>query len=87
MNPNIERLKVIFIAAFLVAVVGVGIWQVGWIMPRKQCEQAHRWWDPGERVCAMPVLITSITRRPAADKQAEAAARAAIETSTAPAKR
>ena len=87
MNPNIERLKVIFIAAFLVAVVGVGIWQVGWIMPRKQCEQAHRWWDSGERVCAMPVLITSITRRPAADKQAEAAARAAIETSTAPAKR
>ena len=86
MNPNIERLKLIFIAAFFVAVVGVGIWQVGWIMPQKKCEQAHRWWDSGERVCAMPVLITSITRRPAADKQAEAAAKAAIESTSTPAK-
>ena len=85
MNPNIERLKLIFIAAFLVAVVIVGVWQVGWIIPQKRCEAAHRWWDPGERVCAMPVLITTITRRPAADKQAEAAARAALGQPSPPA--
>ncbi len=78
MNPNIERLKLIFVAAFVLAVVGVMVWQIGWIMPQKKCEKAHRWWDPGERVCAMPVLITTITRRPAADKQAEAEAAAAI---------
>ena len=87
MNPNIERLKLIFIAAFAVAVIGVMVWQVGWIIPQKRCEGQHRWWDAGERVCAMPVLITSITRRPAADKQAEAEAKAAIEGPTAPAKR
>ena len=86
MNPNIERLKLIFIAVFALAVVGVMIWQIGWIIPQKNCEKAHRWWDPGERVCAMPVLITTITRRPAADKQAEAAAKAAIEHTTAPTK-
>ena len=86
MNPNIERLKLIFIAAFAVAVIGVMVWQVGWIIPQKNCEKQHRWWDGGERVCAMPVLITTITRRPAADKQAEAAAKAAIDHTTAPAK-
>ena len=87
MNPNIERLKLIFVGVFAIAVVAVLVWQIGWIMPQKKCEKAHRWWDPGERVCAMPVLITTITRRPAADKQAEAEARAAIQGSTAPAKK
>ena len=84
MNPNIERIKLIFIAAFAVAVVGVLVWQVGWIMPRKHCEGLHRWWDGDQRVCAMPVLITTITRRPAADKQAEAAAKAAIGRAVVP---
>ena len=78
MNPNIERLKLIFIAAFAVAVVGVLVWQVGWIMPQKTCESAHRWWDRDQRVCAVPVLITTLTHRPAADPQAEAAAKAAL---------
>ena len=79
MNPNIERLKLIFIAVFVVAVVGVVTWQVGWIMPMKKCEvEKHGWWDPDQRICARPVVITDITRRPAADKAAEAAARAAV---------
>lgn len=78
MNPNIERLKLIFIAVFVVTVIGVGVWQVGWIMPQKKCEAAHKWWDSGQRVCATPVLITSITRRPAADKAGEDAARQAL---------
>ena len=78
MNPNIERLKLIFIAAFAVAVVGVLVWQVGWIMPQKQCEGAHHWWDRDQRVCATPVLITTLTHRPAADPRAEAAAKAAL---------
>jgi hypothetical protein len=79
MNPNIERLKLIFIAVFALAVVGVVTWQVGWIMPMKKCEvEKHGWWDPDQRICARPVLVTTLTHRPAADKQAEAAARAAI---------
>ena len=79
MNPNIERLKLIFIAAFVVAVVGVAAWQIHWIIPMKKCEvEQHGWWDSAQRICARPVVITDITRRPAADKAAEAAARAAV---------
>lgn len=78
MNPNIERLKLIFIAAFAALVVGVLVWQFGWIMPQKTCEGAHRWWDGDGRVCAQPVLISDITGRTIQDKQAEAEAKAAL---------
>ena len=78
MNPNIERLKLIFIVIFAVLVVGVGVWQVGWIIPQKNCEKARKWWDSAQRVCAQPVLISDITGRTIQDKQAEAQAKAAI---------
>lgn len=78
MNANIERLKLIFLGIFVVAAIGVGVWQVGWDMPRRKCEAVHKWWDHGQRVCATPVLISDITGRTIADKQAEAEARAAI---------
>lgn len=85
MNPNIERLKLIFIGLFAVIVVGVLVWQVGWIMPQKKCEGAHKWWDGDERVCAQPVLISDITGRTIQDKKAEAEAKAAIGRPVAPA--
>ena len=78
MNPNIERLKVIFFALFAVLSVAAIIWQIGWIVPQKKCEGAHKWWDRGARVCAQPVLISDITGRTIQDKQAEAAAKAAL---------
>jgi hypothetical protein len=78
MNPTIERLKLAFLAVFAALIVGVVVWQVGWAMPQKKCEQAHKWWDHGQRVCAQPVLISDITGRTIQDKQAEAAAKAAI---------
>lgn len=78
MNPNIERLKLIFVAAFVVLVVGALVWQVGWIFPQKNCEGARKWWDGESRVCAQPVLISDITGRTIQDKSAESAAKAAI---------
>ena len=79
MNPNIERIKLIFIGAFALLIVGVGVYQVGWAMPQNKCEKdERRWWDAGQRVCATPILITTITRRPAADRAAESAAAAAM---------
>ena len=78
MNPTIERLKLIFLGVFALLVVAAVVWQVGWAAPRKKCEAAHKWWDHGQRVCAQPVLISDITGRTIADKQAEAQARAAI---------
>ncbi|WP_411288545.1 hypothetical protein [Phenylobacterium sp.] len=78
MNPTIERLKLIFLGVFAVLSVIVLIWQVGWVWPQKQCEGGRRWWDAQARVCAQPVLISDITGRTLQDKQAEAAAKAAL---------
>jgi hypothetical protein len=78
MNPNIERLKLVFVALFAVIVAGVLVWQVGWIIPQKKCEAARKWWDVDQRVCAQPVLISDITGRTIDDKAAEAEAKAAI---------
>ena len=78
MNPNIERLKLIFVALFAVIVAGVLVWQVGWIIPQKKCEAARKWWDVDQRVCAQPVLISDITGRTIEDKAAEAEAKAAL---------
>jgi hypothetical protein len=79
MNPTIERLKLIFLGIFVVINVALLIWQFGFVMPQQKCEvEAHKWWDPAQRVCAQPVLISDITGRTIADKQAEAAAKAAI---------
>lgn len=84
MNPNIERLKLIFISLFAVLVVAVIVWQVGWIVPQHRCEHAHKWWDNGRRVCATPVLISDITGRTIQDKAAADVARAAIGRPPAP---
>ena len=79
MNPNIERLKLLFIGLFLVAAIGVGVWQVWWVMPAQKCEKEQKkWWDPVERVCATPVLTSDYTGRLITDAQALAEARKAI---------
>ncbi|WP_374471486.1 hypothetical protein [Phenylobacterium sp.] len=78
MNRTIPRLMLIFLGVFAILSVGVVVYQVGWVIPGKRCAEAKKWWDPDERVCATPVLISDITGRTIQDKQAEAEARAAI---------
>ena len=63
MTPAVDRLKIIFVGLFIVINIGLAIWQFGWVIPRKNCEAAHKWWDGSERVCAQPVLISDITGR------------------------
>jgi len=87
MNPMIERLKLIFLGVFGLAVVGVLVWTFGWAIPAKKCAEERKWWDPGQRVCAQPVLISDITGRTIQDKEAEAAARAAIGRPAPPAEK
>jgi hypothetical protein len=84
MNPALERLKLIFLAAFAVITVAMLIWQYGWIAPRENCEKAHRWWDNSGRVCAQPVLISDITGRVIADDKARAEALAALNRPSPP---
>ena len=82
MNANIERMKLIFIgflAVFLLSAVGVGVWQIGWVIPRDKCEKEQRkWWDSDQRVCAQPVLTSDITGRLITDDKALAEAKKAI---------
>ena len=70
MNPTLERLKLIFLAVFVVLTVAMLVWQVGWIWPQQDCEKSHRWWDNSRRICAQPVLISDITGRVIADSEA-----------------
>ncbi len=70
MNPTLERLKLVFLATFVVLTLAILIWQVGWIWPQQNCEKSHRWWDNTRRVCAQPVLISDITGRVIADSKA-----------------
>jgi hypothetical protein len=79
MNPTIERLKLLFLGVFVLLVAGVGVYTVGWAIPERRCVKESRgWWDPETRVCGRPVLISDITGRTIQDKQAEAAAKAAV---------
>ena len=78
MNPTIDRLKVIFLAIFAVANVGIVVWEVGWAMPQQKCSESHKWWDGYARVCATPILTSDITGRMITDPAARAAALKAI---------
>lgn len=78
MNRNIARLMAAFLVIFAVGSIGSIVYQVMWANPAEACEKARKWWDAKHRVCATPVLISDITGRTIQDKQAEAAARAAM---------
>jgi hypothetical protein len=78
MNRTINRLKLLFLGIFSLASVIILIWQVGWVRPREACEEAHRWWDNGQRICAQPILTSDITGRMITDPQARAEAMKAV---------
>jgi len=64
MNPVIRRLGFIFVGVFFVITVAVLIYQFWWVRPYEQCEKVqHKWWDPGQRVCATPILTSDVTGR------------------------
>jgi hypothetical protein len=63
MNSAVDRLKLIFLGIFLLANAAMLVWQFGWVVPRENCEKAHKWWDGDQRVCATPILTSDITGR------------------------
>lgn len=65
MNASINRLKIIFMGIFFAAVVGIWTYELLWVWPSKDCAKAGGWWDGGQRVCAAPLYIPSLTGRPA----------------------
>ncbi|HRD47392.1 MAG TPA: hypothetical protein PLF78_13015, partial [Caulobacter sp.] len=64
MNSTIDRLKLIFLGIFALGCAGVWAYQILWAMPAKRCEANGQWWDGERRICAQPLMISSITGRP-----------------------
>jgi hypothetical protein len=64
MNASINRLKIIFMGIFAVAVVAIWTYELLWVWPAKDCAKAGGEWDGGQRICATPIFIPSLTGRP-----------------------
>lgn len=63
-NRLLFNLRLVFLGLFALGAAATWAYQLYVVQPAKHCEEAHRWWDPKGRVCALPVSITSFTHRP-----------------------
>ena len=73
MNKVIDRLKWLFLSAFVLGVAGVVAYQVFYVRPRDACEASQNWWDPQTRICAVPIKLSALTGRPNKPKAASPA--------------
>jgi hypothetical protein len=64
MQVTILRLKIIFLLIFAISSVGVFAYHYYYVWPRDRCESAGKWWEPGGRVCAQPIMLPKLTGRP-----------------------
>ena len=62
MNKTIDRLKWLFLSAFVLSCVAVIAYQVFYVRPRDACEAAQNWWDPQTRICAVPYALGPVDR-------------------------
>ena len=69
---SMKRLSLLFLATFAVLVGGVFAWQALVVAPGERCEASGRWWDAGSGICAQPISIAEITKRPIGQSRAEA---------------
>lgn len=76
MNRTIDRLKLIFLAAFAILSAAAFAYHIGWVWPGQKCEAAGDWWDWRSRTCASPVLISDITGRVIKNDETRNAAKA-----------
>ena len=89
MNKIFDRTKLIFLGIFAVAVVAIWGYQYFYVWPGQRCEAMGRWWAQEERICGVPVRISTLTGRPdpvkkTPDAAAPAAAAPAPATKPAP---
>ncbi|EKY28034.1 hypothetical protein NI456_12945 [Brevundimonas diminuta] len=73
---TIRRLSFIFFSLFAVTLAGVFILQRFWVDPGDRCTAKGYWYDMETRICAQPVYIPDITKRPEGMTRAEASAEA-----------
>jgi hypothetical protein len=63
MQRTIFRIKLIFLAIFVVATLGVWAYHGLYVWPRDKCEKGGGWFDPKSRQCGHVVYIPDITGR------------------------
>lgn len=77
------RLRLVFLAIFLIVCVASFAYSYFWRWPEQRClaQSSLNEWDWRQRVCAHRVIVTDITGRPAEDVIAERRAREALAKS------
>ena len=63
MKSHIPKVQIAFIALFVVTFVGLLSYQALYIWPIQRCEAVGHWWDPQDKVCAVPIPISMFTGR------------------------
>ena len=69
---TMKRLSVLFLSIFAVLVGVTLVYQNLVVAPGERCEEGGKWWDADSRICAQPVSIAEITKRPIGVSRAEA---------------
>jgi hypothetical protein len=64
MYLTFNRLLALGVALFLAVSLGLWAREALYVWPRKACEARGDWWDPHDRVCAVPISVTKFTGRP-----------------------
>ena len=63
MKSNIPKIRLGFLIVFAVLSAAMATYQVMYVWPSQRCEAMGDWWDPRDRVCAVPIPISQFTGR------------------------
>jgi hypothetical protein len=63
MKSSIDRIKLTFLAVFLVACGAILFYHARYVWPRDRCEAHGGWWDERDTECATPMPIWTFTHR------------------------
>ena len=64
MYQSFKYLRVIMLVVFAAVCAGLWAYQFLVVWPRKACEAQGHWWDDRDRICAIPMPLTTWTGRP-----------------------
>jgi hypothetical protein len=64
MYGSFKYLRWIMLGVFAAACAGLWGYQILVVWPRERCEAVGHWWDDKDRVCAIPMPLTTWTGRP-----------------------
>lgn len=63
MKSRIPQVQIAFVALLAISGIGIVGYQAYFIWPVDKCENHGDWWDPKDRVCAVPMPISQFTGR------------------------